>query len=98
MQRCAFILIERAWLILSMLRKFQPSDQALVALRFGRSPEEASRLIHEWNTGSYQGRYFEMYAVVHDETVVGTISLCARSKSVISIGPEIVEETMFFSI
>ena len=91
-------MIERAWLILSMLRKFQPSDQALVALRFGRSPEEASRLIHEWNTGSYRGRYFEMYAVLHNETVVGTISLCARSQSVISIGPEIVEETMFFSI
>lgn len=32
-----------------------------------------------------------MYAVLHDETVVGTISLYARSKSVISIGPEIFE-------
>ena len=36
-----------------------------------------------------------MYAVLHNETVVGTISLCTRSKSVISIGPEIFEEPIF---
>ena len=43
------------------------------------------------NNDSFQGKYFEMFAVLNEETIVGSISLFQHSRSVASIGVEIYE-------
>jgi RimJ/RimL family protein N-acetyltransferase len=48
-------------------------------------------MIHEWNSGQFDGRYFEMLAIISDGRIVGTISLYEHSSKVISIGPEVFE-------
>ena len=53
--------------------------------------EEIRLMVQDWNSGSYQGKRFEMFAVLNDKEIVGTISLYEHSKSVASIGVEIFE-------
>ena len=55
----------------------------------GKSMEDVLSLIHEWKTKSYNGKYFEMFAVMNDADVVGSISLFEHTPSVASIGVEI---------
>ncbi len=55
------------------------------------SAEEIRDMVREWNSGSYQGKRFEMFAVLRGEEIVGTVSLYALSKSVASIGAEVFE-------
>ncbi len=52
---------------------------------------EVQEMIREMNRKCYNNKYFEMFAVVYQERIVGMISLYAHSKSVISCGPEIFE-------
>lgn len=75
-----------------LLRKFTQADRELVAARLGLSADEAASTINEWNCGSHNGFYFEMYAVQQSDTVVGMISLYGHSGSAVSIGPEIFGE------
>ena len=58
----------------------------------GLSSEQIVELIRDWNRKIFDGRYFEMFAVVSDNEIVGTISLYHHSSEVISIGPEIFSE------
>ena len=53
------------------------------------STEQVEALICDWDKKQLNGKYFEMYAIVSDEKIVGTISLYQHSSEVISIGPEI---------
>lgn len=53
--------------------------------------EDILNLIHDWNSFSYQGKYFEMFAVLYGETIVGSASLYQHSQSVASLGIEIYE-------
>ena len=53
------------------------------------STEQVEALICEWYKKQFNGKYFEMYAIVSDEKIVGTISLYQHSSEVLSIGPEI---------
>ena len=53
------------------------------------STEQVEALICDWDKKQFNGKYFEMYAIVSDEKIVGTISLYQHSSEVISIGPEI---------
>ncbi len=46
-------------------------------------------MIHDWSMLSYNGRYFEMFAIQEDATVVGSISIYERSQSIASLGIEI---------
>ena len=55
------------------------------------SMEEIRLMVQAWNSGSYQGKRFEMFAVLNGKEIVGTISLYEHSKSVASIGAEILE-------
>ena len=55
------------------------------------SAEEIRDMVREWNSGSYQGKRFEMFAVLRGEEIVGTVSLYALSKSLASIGAEVFE-------
>ena len=74
------------------LRRFEAMDTELVASRFNLNLDGAKNLINEWNTQIFDGKHFEMFAIISNETVVGMISMYEHSKSVISIGPEIFKE------
>ena len=53
---------------------------------------ETEDLISEWNKKSLNDRYFEMFAIISENDLIGTISLYRHSSEVISIGPEIFEK------
>ena len=55
------------------------------------SVQEVEQLICEWNQKHWNGKYFEMFAILLDGSIVGTVSLYQHSTEVISIGPEIFE-------
>lgn len=62
----------------------------LQAMRYPNlSVQETEKLIDEWNQKRVNNRYFEMFAVLVEETIVGTVSLYQQISEVISIGPEI---------
>jgi len=75
------------------LRSFCAEDCAFLATYYkrGMTSDEALALIDEWNRKSYQGTYFEMFAIVSDDAPVGWISLYAHSNCTISAGLEIIE-------
>ena len=76
-----------------LLRNFTNND----ALTFQQNQKtnislnEIKEMFAKWEEHTYNGKYFEMFAVVRDGEIVGSISLCQLSKSVISCGPEIFE-------
>ena len=49
----------------------------------------AVAMIHEWNSGIHQGRYFEMFAVLSGNEIVGYASLLEHSHSTVFAGIEI---------
>lgn len=53
------------------------------------SVEQIKSIISKWNEKQCNGKFFEMFAIWHHETLVGSISLFQQSAEVISIGPEI---------
>ena len=55
------------------------------------SEDEIRDMFRKWNVKEYEGKYFEMFAIVKDEEIVGRISLYQHSENVISCGPEIFE-------
>lgn len=73
------------------IRHFSDSDIDII--RSNQYPEssedEIRNMVHEWNAGSYDGKFFEMFAVLHGQEIVGNISLFELSRSVASIGAEI---------
>ncbi len=74
------------------LRYFTKSDAiVLVQHKIAGSADEAEKLIDEWNRKSFGGKRFEMFAVADEQEIVGMISMWERSKSIVSIGPEIFE-------
>lgn len=73
------------------LRNFKKEDASELR-EYGYSDlstEQVEALICDWNKKQINGKYFEMYAIVSDEKIVGTISLYQHSSEVVSIGPEI---------
>lgn len=75
------------------IRNFNHNDAEIIRKLFGTtSDEEISTLLGEWNKKIFQGKYFEMFAVTYDSTVVGSVSLYAHTKDAISCGPEILHE------
>ena len=74
-----------------VLRNFTKADAfALQRIKHPNlSIEQIEALIHEWNLKQVNSKYFEMFAILSDENIVGAISLYQHSAEVISIGPEI---------
>ena len=60
------------------LRNFNKNDiYILQDLKYGdMSHNEIEKMIEDWNTKEYDGKYFEMFAVVSDDAIVGSVSLC----------------------
>ncbi|MCR5374948.1 MAG: GNAT family N-acetyltransferase [Lachnospiraceae bacterium] len=73
------------------LRQFNIDDAGL--LRANQMPdatiEEVKEIIESWKSKTYQGKYFEMFALTVNDTVVGSISLYGRADKIASIGAEI---------
>lgn len=76
------------------LRRFTEQDTEWIQRHFYPDMQEETVLdmIRDWNTGTYNGREFEMLAILEDQQPVGMISLYQHSASVASIGPEVVAE------
>lgn len=55
------------------------------------SINEIKELFAKWQEKEFEGKYFEMFAVLKDNEIVGMISLYQHSESVISCGLEIFE-------
>ncbi|MCH5165420.1 MAG: GNAT family N-acetyltransferase [Clostridiales bacterium] len=73
------------------LRNFNIADAFVLRQQkfHNLSIQEIQNMICDWNKHEFQGRYFEMFAIVRDDEIIGTISLYQLSNSVISIGPEV---------
>mgnify|MGYP002625610560 CR=1 FL=1 len=73
------------------LREFEERDAAVLQKK--QMPdvgtEEITDMIRAWRTKTFDGKRFEMLAVLSDDTVVGSVSLYERSKSVASVGIEV---------
>ena len=65
---------------IGLLQKFYCPNMPIKAIE---------KMIGDWNSLDYHGKYFEMFAIVRDEKVVGTLSLYEHSKSVVCIGIEL---------
>ena len=77
-----------------LLRNFTDKDAAEFQQKrsAGMSLDEIKAMFADWQEKGFAGKYFEMFAVVKDERIVGMISLYQHSKNVISCGPEIFED------
>jgi len=74
------------------LRNFVKEDALTLQKSYSHlSVEQTENLICEWNQKRFNDRYFEMFAVLFSEDIVGNISLYQHSSEVISIGSEIFE-------
>ena len=74
------------------LRNFVKEDALTLQKSYSHlSVEQTENLICEWNQKRFNDRYFEMFAVLFGEDIVGNISLYQHSFEVISIWPEIFE-------
>ena len=74
-----------------LLRNFTKED-ALQLQQYGYSYlsiEQTEALICNWNKKQFNSKYFEMFAIVSNEKIVGTISLYQHSLKVVSIGTEV---------
>lgn len=73
------------------LRHFTKNEAtAIQTLMYpGLSSEETMRMLCEWGECSYQGKYFEMFAIEADGRVVGNASLMEHSEYIVSLGVEI---------
>lgn len=76
-----------------ILRNFVDDDAVTFQEKHSKhlSIEEIRDMFRKWNKKEYEGKYFEMFAIVKDEDIVGRISLYQHSENVISCGPEIFE-------
>ncbi len=73
------------------LRHFGSDDVSVLQKK--RYPDmtchEIAEMIREWNSCEYDGRYFEMFAVISDGRTVGSISVFENSRSAAEIGSDI---------
>ena len=51
-----------------------------------------TEMIDEWNSLVCCGKYFEMFAIVSEDKIAGYVSLYEHSKTVASIGAEVIAE------
>ena len=74
------------------LRNFTHNDLKVLEKYTVQSIERLQDLLKIWDTKLYNGRYFEMFAVVNDEEIVGSVSLYQHSEYSVECGPEIWED------
>ena len=73
------------------LRHFEERDaEELQRTQYhDKSILEIEEMIFQWNKTTFNGKYSEIFAVIHGLMIVGWVSLYQHSENVVSIGPEI---------
>lgn len=73
------------------LRHFTEEDAEIIKQKQwpDLNTKEITEIINDWKSLEYEGKYFEMLAIVEEGMVVGNISLMEHSKSIVSLGVEI---------
>ena len=76
-----------------VLRNFRDSDVLIFQEKHSNHLpiQEIRELFRKWNIKEYEDKYFEMFAIVKDDDIVGRISLYQHSENIVSCGPEIFE-------
>lgn len=62
------------------------ATERIKGCRFPDNMNQLTKIIREWTTKSYQGKYFEQFAIVNNECIVGMISLYEVNGSSVSVG------------
>ena len=77
-----------------LLRNFQKEDvlELRRCIYLDLTVKQVEDIICDWEKKQYNNRYFEMFAVVADEKIVGMLSLYQHSEETVSIGPKIFVE------
>lgn len=80
--------------IIMQLRNFEKQDASILADKmYGNlSVEQIEDMIRRWNTKQYDGKYFDMFAVVTSDVIVGMLSLYKIKEKTLHIGPVIFPE------
>lgn len=75
------------------LRNFTKEDAEVFQQKqsLNISLDEIRGMFAKWGEKTYAGKYFEMFAIVRDGELVGSISLYQLSRCVVSCGPEVFE-------
>ena len=73
------------------LRQFAEHDAAVIREKwmFTASTEEICRMIKEWKSRTFEGKYFEMLALTANDAVVGCVSLYEKTAGIASVGVEV---------
>lgn len=76
------------------LRSFEKQDALILSekLYTNLSIKQIEDMICLWETKQYEGKYFEMFAIVEGDKIVGRVSLYESREKTIHIGPEIFPE------
>jgi len=76
------------------LRNFNEDDISILKdnIFIDKSQDEIFSIIQEWRTLTFNGKYFEMFAILEGDEVVGYISLYQHDDDIISAGPEIFQK------
>ncbi len=77
-----------------LLRNFNQNDIPVLQKNIftDKNQEEILSIVQEWQTLDFNGKFFEMFAIVESDNIVGTISLYQHNDYIISAGPEIFTE------
>ncbi len=76
------------------LRNFNDND-IFVLKKYRYHDEDAKSILDKinlWNSKYSDGKYYEMFAMVDSDNVVGMVSLYQHTNSIISCGPEVFEK------
>ncbi len=72
------------------LRSFSLTDYPVLQKRYPKMTKDAiAELVHDWNMPDYKGQKFDMFAIVVDEQLVGSVSLFYHSDEIVHEGIEI---------
>lgn len=76
------------------IRHFTEHDATIIQQKqyTETSITDIHEMISEWEMKAYQGKYFEMFAIIANDAIVGSVSLYEHSKSIVSIGVEVYPE------
>lgn len=76
------------------IRRFSREDAESLrqALYPDMSLSDISDMVDQWNSCVFRGRYFEMFAVLSDDRIIGSVSLHEHSKNVVSAGAEVISD------
>ncbi|MCL2700060.1 MAG: GNAT family N-acetyltransferase [Phycisphaerae bacterium] len=76
------------------LRHYHENDGEFLARNFytGKTREEILVMIGAWHTSTYEGSYFEMFAIQTDSGLAGDVSLYEKEKNAVSVGVRVIPE------